>query len=371
MNSIVTRAVLALFLFTGCSQSLPQAPPREGNPTASQTPHEEPTGDLSRKAPTAPAANSDPDDALLDVPLDFTPDRPNPDQPVNAASAPKPSESLTSTEAPPASHEPAANTAAELAHLNALVTSGDTNAVSLYLEKDPGAVSQADAFGRWPMHYARTRAMVERLWERAQYFRWPFSVPDQNQQTPLHVMAEAGADEAVKVVVERVCRQSKRLQGLITGLPYWAGDRFLGNVLNQRDKRDRTALHLVALHGGLLAADAVISCTSTELAVIDNRLRTALHYAASRRDFAVGYAILVQGTRGLGEHPISTIDHLDIDARDANGDTALHIAERCRNVDASRVLRRFGARTDILNFHDEAATDAGSLARPCTFNETN
>lgn len=228
-------------------------------------------------------------------------------------------------------------------------------------------LSWPDDKKRLPIHYARTAEAVTKLWylsAEEPYLDWATLRPESahNQDitgmTPLSAMAESNSGAAVQEAVKHLCR---------TGMTRWPIDSVRGNEINLADIRGRTPLMMAARSNNWLAVNAIASCPSTKWNAMDKMGRTALHYAATHSDFTAGYSILTKGSLGLDDdEPTETISHIDLDAQDVNGDTALHLAYRCQNQAAiDFLLHRFGADPNRTNADGYKAADPRSVQLEC------
>lgn len=120
-------------------------------------------------------------------------------------------------------------------------------------------VTAKDKFGRIPLHYAKSPAMVTLLWNypvrikmKGDYVR---IVPagesmDQNGQLPVHRMVATAHEEALAATVEIMCRETSAAYALVWGSP-----------LTQVDRQGQTPRALAMLNKDLKALRVLDACS--------------------------------------------------------------------------------------------------------------
>jgi hypothetical protein len=239
---------------------------------------------------------------------------------------------------------------------------------------------QDDKWQRLPLHYARSAEMAELIWRQSPSYRRAAtyigfygsmeSHRDAFGATPLITMARSGSGLAVRFLLSKICRT----------LPSWAGRHidFAGDVVdfalhlggrledtieedlvNIADLQGRTALHAAALANDPVGADALASCFSVDLHRIDKSNRTALHYAAAHTSFEAGEPIAHQILSGNANKLV------DVNIRDINGDTALHLGYRCQNTTGVQFLKTLKADESLINSRGYRPHETSSIAEGC------
>ena len=230
-------------------------------------------------------------------------------------------------------------------------------------------MAMPDQLKRLPLHYARSRAMLELLADNTGSLQ-----QDSRGQTPLNRMAEKGYGEAVQFMMTQICPDSDSY--FPWRWSYEVGHKLYtwvsGDEINLADNAGRTPLMSAVRSGDFDSVNILASCSSTVMNAVDKSKRTALHYAAALPSFTAGYAILVKGTMGVSTYVhVNQVTHVDVNAQDqdATKDTPLHIAYRCGNAEAIEILKDFGADIKILNKKGLAADDVRSIAQGCPKND--
>jgi ankyrin repeat protein len=188
---------------------------------------------------------------------------------------------------------------------------------------------------RTPLHLARSAAMIDFLSQ----FTSPWS-RDADGKTPFLYMLtykKTGSESELPwlAMLKKTCEYG----GL---LPLFFNTE---SPINAADFTGRAPLHYAAKLGNLVALNAILDCPGSNLFVRDLRGRTALHAAAaSPHGSTAGANALLTAAR----HRVISLAAF-INAQDRNGDTALHIAQRCGNKALYELLIYFGARADLRN----------------------
>ncbi len=122
-------------------------------------------------------------------------------------------------------------------------------------------------------------------------------------------------------------------------------------LLSERDPlTGNTVLH-AALYKQPLMALLSLRRAELDLNARNHAGQTPMHIYTHRGDMGLMMTLV------LG---IVTIDHLqasyaaDLDALDANGNTALHIAVSKRDLELTRLLLCLGANANVVNKHDDS-----------------
>lgn len=173
--------------------------------------------------------------------------------------------------------------------------------LKVFATKHYSGLAMKDDWGRFPIHYAKSRTMVEFIWDlevadslehemsaRSPKYRWP----DRDGQTPFHRLALKGDADAVAWVVNKSC-------SLMMALPNvpWVHET---DDMELKDLKGRTALHMAAIRGDVAVMQAMLGCWSLDGSFQDNDGNTALHFAQ-----ACGHAEVAAQLISSGKVPIS------------------------------------------------------------------
>lgn len=150
-----------------------------------------------------------------------------------------------------------------------------------------GATSGDDQ-GRIPLHYAKSRAMIELLWSlatRGKKSTAGYATEDHQKQLPLHVYAAEHILDGVAYYREQFCYSKGNLLRPILNPLH-------GDLLNRTDELGRTPLHLAAIADDADIADLLASCDTVNLDVKDKQQHTPMREAAEHAKFVTGFVIL-------------------------------------------------------------------------------
>lgn len=207
--------------------------------------------------------------------------------------------------------------------------SGNLDTVVAFVASDPNAIKSVDQYGRTPLHYACrgvhpevVRFLVEHGAE--------VNAIDINGITPLLSVATRGHAEATKILLGK------------------------GADFNRQAKLDKgSALHYAAMSGHVEVLRLLLE-RGASLAITDGEERTPLQVAvAASKPEAV--AILTEKTRA--------VDPALLDAKDFDGNTALHLA--CLNCDSATaaILVQAGASINAANSVGQRAIHVASACQ--------
>lgn len=149
-------------------------------------------------------------------------------------------------------------------------------------------VASADSQGRIPLHYAKSREMIQLLWNygTGRNKSVPgYATEDNKMMLPLHVYASEHVIDGVAYYRGEFCASRGSLFGSIV-------DGLRGNILNKPDAFGRTALHFAAIADDADVAEVLSACPSVTLDLKDKRNRTPLREAAEHSKFVTGFVIL-------------------------------------------------------------------------------
>ncbi|KAJ9459123.1 Tankyrase [Diplonema papillatum] len=161
--------------------------------------------------------------------------------------------------------------------------------------------------------------------------------------TPLHAAVTSGVDR----VVDLVLLAAKRLDTL-------------GLLVNQRDDKSQTALHIACRNGSKAMVDKLLKTRVATTGLEDNKTRTALHWLAWRgfRDGGATCRSLLSAGAKCG-------------VRDAEGKTPLHLAVERSNLCEVECLLSKGATVDAADqagqtpLHYVGSSTAGKQIAKC------
>ena len=147
-----------------------------------------------------------------------------------------------------------------------------------------------DAKGRYPLHYVNTQPMAEILWDLPILTDvnqpWSsravaFMNPDNDGQTPFHRVVVDGDVATVAFVVGKLCNDF-----------HWPWEN---RSMNMADKDGRTALHLAVLGRKTMALEQLLKCDKVDVLARDAKGNTALHYAQACDDQEALWQLLAIG----------------------------------------------------------------------------
>jgi ankyrin repeat protein len=174
--------------------------------------------------------------------------------------------------------------------------------LKLLATKNYRGLSQKDDWGRYPLHYAVSREMVEAVWDLELFDSLDHSMSpkspkfrsqDLDGETPFHRLVRFGNAEAVGFVVNKSCS----LMMALPNMP-WVHE---SDDLEIKDKKGMTPLHLAAIRGDLGVTQALLNCWLLDGSYTDNDGNTALHYAQ-----ACGHKETAALLISSGKVPVST-----------------------------------------------------------------
>lgn len=159
----------------------------------------------------------------------------------------------------------------------------------------------------------------------------PVDPTDDTDMTPLILAASAGREKVVNTLINEGANVNAKTQQGHSALQYAASKNWKSICV------------------ALLEKDANVN-------VVDNRGATPLHRAASKGNIAIVELLIEYGR------------NLDIDSKDADGNSALHLACEENRADEAKLLVKNGASVSLMNKQKKTPLDLASpgLARQLT-----
>ncbi|XP_031557765.1 uncharacterized protein LOC116294318 [Actinia tenebrosa] len=243
--------------------------------------------------------------------------------------------------------------------LHVAAMNGNVDIVKILLQKGANVDAQ-DAQGKAPLHRAASLGWLEVI-RVLTHNKATLELKDEDGMTPLLCAILSGQVFAVKLLVS------------------------LGADVMARDNDRRTSLHIATINEHFLIMHVLLKGEKDLQNIPDQLERIPLHYAASGEDTRIPTTLIEHGSnchfkdRGQAT-PLhvaaekGTLEHVElilkaapcsIHERDLHGNTALHLAALNRKRETCKILLRYGADVDSLDFQLQTplfrASQSGSL----------